>query len=147
MQYTSKDLLAVWRQTSVPVIIRRNKRGQQHRLRIPFAANNRDWLRNGRRISPVWISPKKYWEIPKAWFNDFINRSLKKYGQIWIIQPFREQEVCAPACMNALGHDCQCSCMGMNHGSGNDGSWFEVNEAFATRWDDEEWACRLLSQR
>lgn len=142
-----QDVRHVWNQTSFPVIIRRTKIGEKHRLRLPYDSENRNWLQNYRRNAPDWLPRKKYWEIPKAWFNDFVNRSLEKYGCIWIIQPFREQEICAPACMNAQGHDCQCSCMGMNHGAGNDGSWFEVSEAFATRWKGEEWACRLLKKK
>lgn len=147
MRHDDEEIRNIWRQTAVPVIIRRAGVGQQHRLRLPFADDNRYWLRNGRKSRPVWLSQQKYWEIPKAWFNDFINRSLKRYGKVYIIQPFREQEKCAPACMNATGHECQCSCMGQNHGAGNDGSWFEVNEAFATRWNEEDWACRLLEAR
>lgn len=138
------DIKHVWNQTNVPVIIRRAKAGQKHRLRLPFSETNRDWLRNNRRDRPVWLTDGKYWEIPKAWFNDFVERSLKRYGQVWIIQPYRESEKCAPACMNARGHECQCSCMGENHGAGNDGSWFEVSEAFAIRWNEEELAARLL---
>ncbi|MEP1497973.1 MAG: hypothetical protein ABJK50_20985, partial [Pseudophaeobacter sp.] len=64
-----------------------------------------------------------------------------------IIQPYREQEICARACQEALGHECQCSCMGANHGAGNDGSWFEVSDTFSTRWGDRELACRLLTAR
>ena len=147
MRRDDEELKKVWRQTAVPVIIRRDKKGQQHRLRLPYSDSNREWLRNGRAIRPLWYVHQRYWEIPKAWFNDVVNRSLTRFGRIYIIQPFREQEKCAPACMNAVGHECQCSCMGQNHGAGNDGSWFEVNEAFATRWNDEEWACRLLQTR
>lgn len=141
-----KKVQDVWNQTTVPVIIRRTKSGEQHRLRLPFSQSNREWLRNDRRNRPVWISHGKYWEIPKAWFNDFVDRSLTRFGQVWIIQPYRENEVCAPACMKAKGHECQCSCMGANHGTGNDGSWFEVNEAFAVKWQRERWAIRLLSE-
>lgn len=36
--------------------------------------------------------------------------------------------------------------MGLHHGAGNDGSWFEVSETFAARWSDRELACRLLSR-
>ena len=68
-----------------------------------------------------------YWELPKSWFNDFVDRALQRYGKVYIIQPYREQEICARACQEALGHECQCSCMGANHGVGNDGSWFEVS--------------------
>jgi hypothetical protein len=62
-----------------------------------------------------------------------VDRSLAKYSKVYIIQPYREHEKCAPACQNAIGHECQCSCMGLYHGAGNDGSWFEVSETFATR--------------
>lgn len=137
----------VWTQNRVPVIVRRTGKGQQHRLRLPYYTDNRDWLQNERRTRPVWISERKYWEIPKSWFNDFIERSLIRFGRVWIIQPYRENEVCAPACMDAQGHECQCSCMGANHGSGNDGSWFEVSEAFAVRWKEREWAARLLEAK
>ena len=138
------DIKRVWNQNEIPVIIRRAKPGQKHRLRLPYSDINRDWLRDERRDRPVWLADGKYWEIPKAWFNDFVERCLKRYGQVWIIQPFRESEKCAPACMKAKRHECQCSCMGANHGAGNDGSWFEVSEAFAVRWNREELAARLL---
>lgn len=143
----SIDIRPVWNQTSTPVIIRRTNSGELHQLRLPYNADNRTWLRNDRRNKPTWISRGNWWEIPKAWFNDFVNRSLERYGRVWIIQPFREQEVCAPACMTANGHECQCSCLGQNHGAGNNGSWFEVNEAFAVRWGSKDWACRLLVKR
>lgn len=138
---------SVWNQGTIPVIIRRTGKGEQHRLRLPYFVDNREWLGNGRRTRPAWISENRYWEIPKSWFNDFIDRGLRRFGELWIIQPYREQEVCAPACQNAKGHECQCSCMGANHGLGSDGSWFEVNEAFATKWGEKEWACRLLTIR
>lgn len=137
----------VWNQKAIPVILRRNRRGQRLRVRIPFSPTNRVWIQNGKRTSPIWVSDRKYWEIPKTWFNDFVERALKKYGKLYIIQPYREQEKCAPACLNAMGHECECSCMGANHGAGNDGSWFEVSDTFATRWGNEFLACRLMITR
>nr|WP_298930545.1 hypothetical protein [uncultured Erythrobacter sp.] len=137
----------IWQQKYVPVIVRRSGNGKQHRVRLPFRGDNREWLRNERRSRPVWVSDRKFWEIPKAWFNDFVERSLDRFEVVWIIQPYREQEVCASACLNAQGHECQCSCMGANHGTGNDGSWFEVSEAFAVKWGESKWACRLLEKK
>lgn len=142
-----RKIREAWNQSSIPVIIRRTGEGEKHRLRIPYSEENRNWLRNNRRSRPDWFPTEKYWEIPKAWFNDFVNRSLDRFGTIWIIQPYRIQEKCASQCMNATGHECQCSCMGANHGAGNDGSWFEVNETFAVKWQGAEWACRLLERR
>ena len=142
-----EKLRIIWNQQRIPVVIRRGGKGQLPRVRLPFADNNRTWLRDGRQRSPTWIARDKYWEIPISWFNDFVQRALKKYGKLYVIQPYREQEKCAPACMNATGHECQCSCMGANHGAGNDGSWFEISETFATRWGDQQLACRLMKLR
>ncbi|MGQ3241730.1 hypothetical protein [Shinella sp.] len=142
-----KELTRVWNQHESPVILRRTGKGQLLRMRLPYAGSNRTWLQDGHRISPTWIASKRYWEIPKAWFNDVVERALRTYGQIYVIQPYREQEKCSPACLNAFGHECQCSCMGRNHGAGNDGSWFEISETFATRWGDQMLACRLMKIR
>jgi hypothetical protein len=147
MSPDDEKLRIIWNQQRIPVVIRRGGKGQLPRVRLPFADNNRTWLRDGRQRSPTWIARDKYWEIPISWFNDFVQRALKKYGKLYVIQPYREQEKCAPACMNATGHECQCSCMGANHGAGNDGSWFEVSETFATRWGEQQLACRLMQLR
>lgn len=141
------DLRRIWGQEAIPVIVRPSARGQKLRMRLPYAKTNRDWLRDGRRANPAWLKDKKYWELPKAWFNDLVDRALAKFGRLYVIQPYREQEVCAPACMNALGHECQCSCMGANHGAGNGGGWFEVSDAFAVRWGGEHIACRLMVRK
>lgn len=142
-----QTLTRVWNQRDIPVILRRAGKGELLRARLPYLETNRFWLQNGRRISPVWISSKRCWELPKAWFNDFVERALGTFGQVYVIQPYREQEKCSPACLNAVGHECQCSCMGRNHGAGNDGSWFEISETFATQWGDQLLACRLMKAR
>ncbi|OXS99107.1 hypothetical protein B7H23_12950 [Notoacmeibacter marinus] len=137
----------VWNQGGLPVILRRDGKGELLRLRLPYAEDNRQWLRNGRIRRPKWSDDLSCWEIPKAWFNDFVDRSLQRFGAVYVIQPYREQEKCAPACLNATGHECQCACMGANHGAGNDGSWFEVTDTFACRWRGRELACRLMVAR
>lgn len=139
-----RSIQAIWNQEDVPVILRRTGKGELLRVRLPFDPNNRLWLQNMRRTTPSWIASRKFWEIPKAWFDDFVNRALKKYGSLYVIQPYREQEICSSSCQNAQGHECQCSCMGVHHGAGSDGSWFEVSEAFSTRWGERELACRLM---
>ena len=140
-------LRKIWNQRSIPIVLRRGGKGQSPRIRLPYSENNRTWLKGDNKNSPVWIAGEKYWEVPKSWFNDFVQRALTKYGKLYVIQPFRKQEKCAPACMNARGHECQCSCMGANHGTSNDGSWFEVSETFATRWSGQEIACRLMEAK
>lgn len=109
--------------------------GKGHKLHVlvPYAADNRLWLQGDKRTSPKWLGEQKRWEMPQAWFNDLVNRALDRYRRIYVVQPHHEQEVCAPACWNAIGHECQCSCMGANHGSGQSGGWFVASDTFAVR--------------
>ena len=144
MKESSPRLRKIWNQKDIPVILRRTGRGMKLRVRFPYKEDTYSWLRNGRHTKPIWVAKQEYWELPKSWFNDLVNRSLDRFGAVYIIQPYREQEKCAPACLNATGHECQCSCMGANHGAGNDGSWFEVTDTFAARWGELELASRLL---
>ena len=138
----------VWRQQrDIPVILRRTGKGQKLRVRLPYSTDNRSWLRNDRPGTPAWFASKQYWEMPKAWFDDFVHRALTKYGKLYVVQPYREQEICAHQCRNAKGHECQCSCMGQYHGQGDDGSWFDVTDTFSTRWGERMVACRLMTTR
>lgn len=147
MSVRSKELRRIWDQKRIPVVLRRTGLGEKVRLRLPKQDDDHIWLRNGRRPDPKWNKLERCWEIPKKWFTDFVNRALDRYGNLYIIQPYVETEICASACQNATGHDCQCSCMGANHGAGNDGSWFEVSEAFSVRSSKPFLACRLLHRK
>ena len=150
MEETDADRIKqIWAQGRAPVLLRRGK-GKSPRLRLPYEPKKRDnrfWIRLGRRTDIRWNSKQRYWEVPQAWFNDLVDRCLQEFGKVYIIQPYKEQEKCAPACWNATGHECECSCMGENHGSGGaDGRWTVVSDTFATRWGEESIACRLLSR-
>jgi hypothetical protein len=136
----ANDARTIWA-SKRPVVLRREGRV---RVRLPYAADNRDWLRSDRRNKPEWISDGGYWELPKAWFSGLVDSALIRYGEVWIIQPYREKEICAPACMNAVGHECECSCMGANHRMGVEGRWYEVSEALAVRWGERTLAVRHL---
>lgn len=105
------------------------------RIQIPYASDNREWIRKSqRKIRIRWDPIAHAWIAPKSKFNEMTERCLKRYGQVYVIQPYNESERCAPACWNATGHLCECSCLGANHGTGQpDGSWFIVSESLAIR--------------
>jgi hypothetical protein len=147
MPVTEQERLrAIWNQSEIPVVIRKGK-GHPLIVRLPFANDNRQWLQDGKRTSPTWIAYKKHWQLPRAWFNGLVERFLKRYSRLYIVQPYREQEKCAPACMNALGYECQCSCMGANHGAGMTSDWLVISGSFAVRTGDTSVACRLLTRK
>jgi hypothetical protein len=137
----------VWNQQDVPILLRRTG-GEGLRMRLPYRPDNRAWIRNGRRSIPKWNAKAHYWDVPKAWFNKLVAECLDTFGSVYIIQPYREQEKCAPACWNATGDECQCSCMGEHHGMNNPaGHWRIISDTFATRWGEHAIACRLITRR
>lgn len=136
----------IWSQAKVPVVLRQGV-GYKLYVKLPYRAFNRSWLAQMGRVKPVWISSENHWELPASWFDKLVNQSLQTFGRIYVIQPYRAQEKCAPACRSAQGHECQCSCMGAHHGIGNGASWFDVSETFSFRWGPQELACRLIVRR
>ena len=154
-QSAPDDLRRIWRQNQIPVIVRKGK-GYRLIVKLPHSSITFEDRRSACAFlqavrptgrSPDWLERYKGWEVAQDWFSDLVNHILGKYSKLYIIQPYREQEKCASQCMNAQGHECQCSCMGANHGAGGPGAgWFEVSETFATRWGESHLACRLMER-
>lgn len=146
MSAQAQDAKTIWNNGTVPIVIRRGGT-QPIRLRLRFAKGNRKWLKkDSRKKEPYWDQAGKYWELPASRFNEIVEMLLDRFGRVYIIQPYREKEVCARSCMEAEGFECECSCMGANHGSGIDNSWFEVSDTFAVRYGGTKLACRLLKK-
>jgi hypothetical protein len=144
MEKRDPKLRSIWKQKEIPVLFRRS-RPLPLLVKLPYARNNFAWLRGERRNKPNWNAQYKAWEVPIAWFDDLIKQLLDRYSKSYVIQLYREQQKCAPACWNAKGLHCECSCMGANHGTGAPGgSWYEVSETFAFSWGEQEYACRLM---
>ena len=146
-EVSSVELRRVWRQKVTPVVFKRGK-GMPLMVKLPYDLSNREWLRQDKRSRPDWNAQYTCWETPRSWFDDIITRTLKKFGKVYVIQPLRTEQKCAPACWDAKGYDCECSCMGENHGSGHPGGdWHEVSETFAVNWGRRAYACRLIEAK
>jgi hypothetical protein len=145
MEQMDERLRQVWSQFVIPVVYRPGK-PKPLWLRLPFASNNRDWLRADHRSKPRWIAERKFWEVPSSWFDDIVKRSLHRFGKVYVIQPIQRTQKCAPACWNARGIECECSCLGANHGSGNPaGKWYVISDTCAVQWGEREYACKLIT--
>jgi hypothetical protein len=145
MSEQPRDAGAIWHQTTIPVVFRRAK-GMPLLVKLPYATDNFDWLRNDSQRKPHWNKRYKCWETPYAWLNALVRRLLSRYGRLYLIQPHKVLEICAPACWNATGFECDCSCMGQNHGSQSGAGWYVISESFALRWQERELACRLIEK-
>jgi hypothetical protein len=142
---SNPDIERIWKQGRTPVVYRQGNNAALL-VRVPFARDNRQWLQGTRRNKPHWDKESLAWIVAKSWLDDVINVCLGRHGRVYVIQPYRVQEKCAPACWNAKGYECQCSCMGKNHGSEHpSGRWRIVSDTFAVQWHGEELACRLVT--
>lgn len=144
MNAQDENLIKIWRQEKIPVIFRR--KGKSLLIKVPFAPDNSVWLRTKpKNKEPIWNAQYKCWELPRSRFDFLTKTILESFSQIFIVQPYRKQDKCAPACWNAEGFECECSCMGEHHGAGNHhNNWFVVSDTFATKWHELEYSCRLL---
>jgi hypothetical protein len=144
MEQKDPRLRRIWQQKTTPVVYRQ-ARPKPILVRLPFSSDNYTWLRGNNRHKPKWNAQHKRWETPVAWFDDLVQRILERYRQVYVIQLHKEQQKCAPACWNARGFHCECSCMGVHHGTGYPGgNWHSVSERFASQWGPCLYACRLI---
>jgi hypothetical protein len=141
-----QDMAAIWTQSKIPVVYR--QRGSKPVLiRLPYNDDNRTWLKGDHRRKPVWSAQDTHWKVPKSWFEEVVTRCLHRFGRVYVVQPYRIQEKCAPACWNARGFECGCSCLGAYHGCQQpSGHWRIISDTFAVRWHDPQLGCRLMER-
>lgn len=137
---------AIWNQKWIPIIFKRPKVSRLS-VKLPYRPSNRFWLKSDKRHYPKWDAVNKCWEVPGAWLNDLVPRLIEEFDSLYIIQRYSEQEECTPACCNAVGHECSCSCLGRNHGRSYKGwDWFVVAGTFTVEWREFQLACRLMQK-
>lgn len=141
----SLTIQSVIRQRQFPVVIRERK--GKILCQTPYAPDNREFLQRSNR-KPVWNKQHKLWELPKAWFKDTVQDCAARWGKVYVVQPYNEMEKCAAACWNAVGIECECSCMGQRHGTGRpEGRWYEISETCAISWDGESYRISVVEKK
>ena len=148
-EISSAEGARIWRNGVIPVIYRPDRQSDLL-VRLPGARNAGLWndesFLRGDFLRQLTCDPKtKAWAIPRSRLNYIAARCLCRYQSLWIIQTYRPLEKCAPACWNAQGYDCQCSCLGENHGSGR-ALEHVVSETFAFERGGQKLAARFLKQ-
>lgn len=145
MVQSSKPLTEIWRSSEYPALFRRGK-GFKLWVRIDQTTENLRLIRL-RDTYPKWIPKQICYEVPNAWFNLLVKLLVGKFGGLYVIQPYREKEICSPSCKAAVGHECECQCFGQYHGVGYAGNdWFEVADACEVRWGEKQWGCRFMQK-
>lgn len=149
-----EDIRALWREVPHPILYRAG-RGEPLRLRLskPLekpqvrSAYEYQFLLQPKKRHPQWDSQKRHWEVPHAWLDALVKNIVNHFGYLYLVQPFQSQQVCARSCQEAIHFECECSCMGVYHGSnGMNSGWYEISEHFAVSWSKTELACRLMKR-
>lgn len=146
MEERDPKLESVWRQKEVPVIFLKERKSRPM-IKVGSTQEDAGWIMSFKKSYGGWWR-KNYscWDVPKSWFAEIAKELLIRYGSVYIVQPFNENEKCCPSCWNAVGIECVCSCLGANHGSGKPlGKWYDVVETFASKWDGKNYGCKLIT--
>lgn len=100
------------------------------RVSLPFDLRNRSWIHSviGDRARPTYSKQNRYWLIARDHFSKLVEALLDRYGRVDVLAEFTTTEVCDTRCQNARGTDCQCTCLGNNHGGGQWGGWFQIGD-------------------
>jgi hypothetical protein len=79
---------------------------------------NRTWIKTvcGDRTRPIWNKFGGYWEISRSHFLIVLKAMLDKYGTVDIYEDHSDIEICNVSCQDAVGNECTCRCLGVNHG-------------------------------
>lgn len=118
-------------------------------VKLPFADDNRTFLSKGRAARPAWNLQFKCWELPRSAFNELARRFIDRYGQVYLIQPLNPDQECCASCQNAKGLDCECGCMGKNHGvamRGTEGAWFDITGGFPADFKGRKYQVQLVER-
>jgi hypothetical protein len=149
------DLPALFRQASydggIPVLYDPGK-NKKLWLVMPYWREGSTWLqgehsRHNHHYIRTGTSDPNHWEFPRLWLTDTVHRLLQKFGQCYHVQVFYHTQVCAPACWDAEGFICECSCVGENHGKGKPKGAHVISETFAITWKQRDLSCRLLKAK
>lgn len=148
------DMRALWREVPHPILFRVGK-GASLKLRLSKPTKKPQlrsveeyrFLQQPRKRLPQWDLEKRHWELLYAWLDALVKRIVEQFGYLYLVQPFRSQQVCARSCQEAVHFECECSCMGAYHGSnGINSGWYEISDHFAVSWSEAELACRLMKR-
>jgi hypothetical protein len=88
------------------------------RVRMPYAVGNRAFIHRtlGSLVRPDWNGAEKCWEISRQHMRATVEALADRFGVVEVAIDFRTNSRCDIRCRDAEGDDCDCQCMGENHG-------------------------------
>lgn len=103
---------------------------------MPYHVGNRRWLKEGlgSRTRPEWNKGAHRWEVARTHFRPLVFALAEQFGAVDVYLEFSTIERCDARCREAVGDDCTCSCLGINHaGAAYLSDWPQVGEVTLVR--------------
>ncbi len=91
--------------------------------KIPAKKGNRRWLRKTVRVRSPQLDGDR-WTLPRSCLVRLVTGAVDRYGFIVLWRDMSRLSRCTRACLEAVGAECDCSCLGEHHGQDAEG-WFE----------------------
>lgn len=91
--------------------------------KIPAQKGNRRWLHETVRIRSPQLKGDR-WSLPRSCLVRLVTAAVDRYGFIVLWRDMSKLSRCTRACLEAMGAECDCSCLGAHHGQDSEG-WFE----------------------
>jgi hypothetical protein len=98
---------------------------------MPYELGNRAWIHQelGYQIRPEWNRTARRWEIARQHMRTVVEALAERFGIVEVTIDFRTTSRCDSRCRDAEGDECDCQCVGENHGGAAYWrNWVEVGE-------------------
>lgn len=92
--------------------------------KFPPQTGIRGWLHETVSIRSPRLEDGR-WHLPRNCLVRLIAAAIDRYGYVVVWRDMSKLSRCTTACLEALGADCDCSCLGAHHGQSAE-NWFEV---------------------
>ena len=102
---------------------------------LPYAEGTRAWLRKvcGPGTRPEFDRERKAWLVARPHFRKVVDALARRCGTVLVITDHTVRHACGSRCWNAEGDECECECLGDNHGGGLHLGWHQVGADMAIR--------------
>jgi hypothetical protein len=91
--------------------------------KIPARKGNFRWLHETLGIKSPELNGDR-WTLPRSCLVRLVTAAVDRYGFVVLWRDMSKLSRCTRACLEAVGAECDCSCMGAHHGQ-DSGAWFE----------------------
>lgn len=92
--------------------------------KIPPRKGNYRWLHQTLGIRSPNLEGDR-WHLPRNCLIKLVTAAIDRYGYVAVYRDMSKLSRCTRMCLEAMGMECDCSCLGSHHGESNSGNWFE----------------------